>query len=772
MSLKDDLKQQAEKAAVEMAMLATLSAGPLQTVAAYQVAPEDAEKHRIELAEELRADRAVADELLEGKDKTDQEAAKVYAQFNSPVVSEVSEPQTEGIVRPQEDFSIGNWSSSMRYTYEVCSKAKDKSLSRKERLLYGKEKIFLTADMYDKELYSARDIPERPDDLIDRSRITFSEGDGGSRMAFFFPTFNEITVYKYSDWNRPELYNNPIAETGVLIHENVHKDHYNFDGQAMLFNSPINAGKGDRLTETVAFSAQYLHAAHQYSIWEKEGVKEINYKDVWHVDRLFEEYSKLPKEDRPDMVAYLESKTFQDYHVTAKLSDLREDYQNLKAENKPAFVDWLKENGVQTLQVRENVSISDVLQDYVHWKGEGKRPTFDDYVESLDNNGVQYDLDGRKISTHVFAAISEEDEKVLSAGGEKAEALLKDEIYADKNITSHRPVSVEAFRGGVTFDNSTYLLPHDKAVEKITQLWDKVQDKVEKGEDWGSELQESGLASAGGLKMANMPIEDIFKEYPGLKEVVKEHGFDPKDTESVARVVKAASDYWHEAGYVSVYENQMLCCAGNGSDTFSRKPWSEQMQILKDEDKVYQEVSERMLKDVYIGYNTTVDLSGCREMLDTLPSEEVLKAIETHNQAVAAGDENAKEAYFQSINVVSLEEMKEVNAYLEGKGLKTDVQKMKYMAQYLDNEGYRRGENRDAALTEILLSYNSRITYQDGLSVEHKSDGQVTAMVEGKTYNLTSYLEAETDVKAMEKQPEHTGGEVNFVQYIQNMRDR
>jgi len=240
------------------------------------------------------------------------------------------------------------------------------------------------------------------------------------------------------------------------------------------------------------------------------------------------------------------------------------------------------------------------------------------------------------------------------------------------------------------------------------------------------------------------PIEKILENYPKLKETVLENGFDATDPKSVRRIVTTSSEVWHEVRLKS-YSEQNKKTTIQGGNFLTSLPWSEQLKTLENEEKTYKDISERMLKDVDIGQNTTVDLSHCRDLLDTRSTEDAKKLIQKFNTLVIEGRVEEE----TPIPLMSIEEFKAVDDYLTQKGLKTDTEKMEYMAEFLKNTAYRQTENQDKELATIISSYNNHIAYPDIL--EQATVNNRTLLKRGEHYyDITDHL-AQKRIKEKEQ---------------------
>jgi len=240
-----------------------------------------------------------------------------------------------------------------------------------------------------------------------------------------------------------------------------------------------------------------------------------------------------------------------------------------------------------------------------------------------------------------------------------------------------------------------------------------------------TELKKKGVETVE-INGEKKPIEYMLDMKEGLREVIDKHGFDANNPESVRRVVEASSKYWHEER-IEGYNKQAAYEMNLGLSYLNSKPMSEQLKLLKDEDKKYQQASETMLKNTYIGQNTVVDLSHCRDLLDTMTDADV--------QKIGNG------AY-----VVSYKELKSVNDYLDKKGLKKDSDKMGYLAKHMKDLGYRK-EDKDPELTQLLLEQGNTILCADGLEYSRAADGSVICHKDGKEYAITQSPEQKTPEK-------------------------
>lgn len=238
------------------------------------------------------------------------------------------------------------------------------------------------------------------------------------------------------------------------------------------------------------------------------------------------------------------------------------------------------------------------------------------------------------------------------------------------------------------------------------------------------------------------PIESIIEGYTGLKEVIDTKGFDITDKQSVRNVVEVASKSW-EAEHQENYMKQHLAQAAYASSTFAQYPISEQLDLLKNEEQTYTEVSEKMLKNTVVGRDTVIDLSDCRELLDTLDPNSFKENI---RQAQQKGETNDK---IDKINLISYKELSEINTYLEDKGVIKDAEKADYLNKHITATATR-SENNDPELEGIMNKYNKVKTYADGL--QEIGNLQNYGIIEIRDKNGNTYSMADTQLAQAKEQ--------------------
>lgn len=392
----------------------------------------------------------------------------------------------------------------------------------------------------------------------------------------------------------------------------------------------------------------------------------------------------------------------------------------------------MKEQGIQTISTPQTETMLDILERY---NSTADPKPLNEYlaeqnVFKLSNSEQQGDVND-------FASFMPNVEKSLEAYNLIHNATInysgEEEIFSSATYiaNSSRPFSeVLKSYGATSVTINNEIIPIDELETKYPDIKELTQEYDNLSKTYASFLQEK-------------PLESILTHFPGLKEAMPDGNFDPNNQEQVRNIVQASSDYWHSEckdGYAS----QSTDAADTNS--FPYYTWSEQLEILQQQDASYNETSERMLKNLYIGQNTTVDLTNCRDLLDTMSNDDALKLIQQHNQTALNDD---------YIPVISYEEMKQIDTHLESLGLKTDEEKMEYMSNFINSAATRTNTHTDPVLSEILLSHNSHIGYVDGTSIDTQN-GIIGQDAEGNKYDLTHLTTDKQALPAEMKQDRQT----------------
>ncbi len=305
----------------------------------------------------------------------------------------------------------------------------------------------------------------------------------------------------------------------------------------------------------------------------------------------------------------------------------------------------------------------------------------------------------------------------------------------------------------------------------------------------GAKTFEYTTNKGGEEKTITMPLENILDMYPGLREAMDGNDFSPDDPKMVRKIVAASAKNW-ENNYKESYYEQHLSSAAMIYGCQLAPTFSFRLRLAnnqKNPDKDFAKLSNEMLQNIYIGNNTTVDLTDCEDLLNTMSAEEAIKlenalkfgvAI-TNNTELSEENASAVESWLKNNGITSAEEQDKyikqaltditsplaepstdqefqnlfvkvflasepsgeevfaVNEYLEKKGLLTDEEKDKYMKKaFIDI--VNRSPEADQKLKALLLGDSSSIKYTDGL-VETKIPNTEYSIVtdnNGKTYNI------------------------------------
>lgn len=228
--------------------------------------------------------------------------------------------------------------------------------------------------------------------------------------------------------------------------------------------------------------------------------------------------------------------------------------------------------------------------------------------------------------------------------------------------------------------------------------------------------------------------ESVLDYYPGLKDYVLKNGFSPNSKKDVNDVSKIASDYWNEHrqnGY-KIQNSLVASMRHNAGNIF---------ETLQTDKKLYDATINKMLKDIYIGNNTNVNLS--REIFDDFTLDDALNAMKNIN---IAGD-------------LTVKKVQDIDTYLTSINITDNEAKLSYLKENFDHMVLRNG-NYDVNLQKVLLDTDSEnkgtIVYADGLT-EKWQDGKHT--ISGKSgeadislfTHLNSLKDKVTDTKTAAK---------------------
>lgn len=228
----------------------------------------------------------------------------------------------------------------------------------------------------------------------------------------------------------------------------------------------------------------------------------------------------------------------------------------------------------------------------------------------------------------------------------------------------------------------------------------------------------------GNKTCVEVPLEHMLKYCPGLEDVVNRDGFSFENKESQKKVVEASAKYWKEKRQ-SIYDGQAV-------GHLSISPNLEQrFDALENSPTpmTYDQAAKAMLKDIYIGGNhALIDLSDCRELLDTMSNEDALKLFAGNN--------------FQAGAFFSEDTLKDLNNYLKNCGITDSEEKADFIKSIYNDTILRNDVDSQAVhdIKEILLKDGGNITYLDGIiekvdpitkqhTIQQGPDGQVFPLV-------------------------------------------
>lgn len=291
-------------------------------------------------------------------------------------------------------------------------------------------------------------------------------------------------------------------------------------------------------------------------------------------------------------------------------------------------------------------------------------------------------------------------------------------------------------------------------------------------------------------KTFTMPLDDVLDMYPGLREAMDGKDFSPDDPEMVRKIVTASAKEWknnHEKNYYIQHLTTLATQTGLLSDaSFSLRLHKARNQQTREQD--FAKLSREMLQDVYIGNSTTVNLTGCEDLLNTMSAKEADKLAQTIDiarniqnldlngkdmQAVnkwldehGITDAKAKDdylgkaltditepfnhpdtdpelqdllakAFINSSPEPSDEEIFAVNDYLEKKGITEDADKDAYLKKAF-TDIVNRSPEADTELKKLLMGANGSVKYTDGLTASPVPGTPYTTVTDtkGQTYNV------------------------------------
>ena len=220
-------------------------------------------------------------------------------------------------------------------------------------------------------------------------------------------------------------------------------------------------------------------------------------------------------------------------------------------------------------------------------------------------------------------------------------------------------------------------------------------------------------------KTVSIPLDNLLETYPGLKEALNGQNFSPDDTQQIRKIVAASSADWHKESTQTFYNRQ---AARNTLSDYITQPFSVRLQNIKNKDteeKRYQEMATAALKDVYIGNNTTVDLTGCKDLLDTMDDKQLEEVKDYRDLCFDILTIVEQDAEY--IEMTDDKDILRLDDYLEKKGITDNAEKDRYLEQEFIKI-VTRAPDADRELKKLLLGEGGSIKYTDGL-VETKIPG-------------------------------------------------
>lgn len=227
-------------------------------------------------------------------------------------------------------------------------------------------------------------------------------------------------------------------------------------------------------------------------------------------------------------------------------------------------------------------------------------------------------------------------------------------------------------------------------------------------------------------KTVKMPTEDILDMYPGLRETITKNGFSADDPKSVRAVVEAAARHWREDRQAAYYlqHAEYAIAADKLQSCFT---FSTRINCLKNEDAAYKEAEDKLLQNVFVSPEVSLDLRNYRDVINTMPKE---KAKEFAHTAQKCNDSPTDEEYLA------------INKYLEQKGITGDKAKDEYFNSQFRNIA-NRTPDADQKLKKMMLGSYGEIRYADGLIETKVNDSPYTTLSEGKgdTYVVGAFVD-------------------------------
>jgi len=178
---------------------------------------------------------------------------------NAPKTEMVSQtPQTEET--SLEDFRIGNW--TLDYLSGLSHGTDTVGTRNVTPIAKGTICPFSSKD------YTIEKIDDYKDGIL------------AYQMGEHVTLYKANKEHKFKDADAQEYAKgNPVAELSVLLHEIGHLNDFKNFAMGEEDNTPLNAVRFDRFTESKSIAIQYLTAADYYHKLKEQGVEVLQYKN-------------------------------------------------------------------------------------------------------------------------------------------------------------------------------------------------------------------------------------------------------------------------------------------------------------------------------------------------------------------------------------------------------------------------------------------------------------------------------------------------------------
>lgn len=364
------------------------------------------------------------------------------------------------------------------------------------------------------------------------------------------------------------------------------------------------------------------------------------------------------------------------------------------------------------------------------------------HIEQTDSPGAMaWQLDGKIYINSKFSSEEIEAQQRLDSNKEKEPMLVNAEFMKNNHIAQtiialhescHLTQSKKANNQNAA-DLPSFVLKRNTFIEKeafavehlaVANLYSSLK---EKGVTTLQYTDKDGLQS--------MPIDDLPKMYPGLKEAIGD-GFSPQNPEDVRRVVKTASATWDDR-MKETYKHQATAAA---EKAHRRLPsFSAQLELAENAPNLeaqYDKDIKNMLSDVYISGNIAVNLNHCRDLLDTGKPEDIVNLGKSNEHRLA------KELLTATLDgkkaqMLPKETLLKLNKYMETLGLKTNQEKDEHLKNAFMAITTRSPEaSQYSELKNILLENGGTIKYADGLTETRQPGSNLTAYAKNNGLNI------------------------------------